>query len=351
MSHSLDRPAPPRGWRRTDLLALLAVFALTAAASAAPVRDDKPKDAGLSWLPGDGKLFCSFRMHDVLDSPQGKEVRNGLPKAFTALIDQAEDMAGYYMIDVTYTAEVFDDPLKQDQLSVAEITKPFDIKTMLATLEKNGGKVEERKAGGKTYYAVTNLPGPTDRPMAVAVAAGGVLLSGTEAKVKAALEKGPRKPGGPLAAAIAASRTNQLVVAAVGSVIPADALKQIPDAVRPLTRFQSAVLLGNLGKDGPEFRLSAVFADEDQAKEAVKALEAGRETVAGFLAEGRNKAGDNKPQLKAIDRLAAALKGAEISRTRAAVEVKARVEFSAADFLEFLKQFEDLNKQVEELSK
>jgi hypothetical protein len=176
--------------------------------------------------------------------------------------------------------------------------------------------------------------------MAMAVAADGVLLSGAEAKVKEALEKGPRKPDGPLAAAIAASRTNQLVVAAVGSLIPADALKTAPDAVKPLTRFQSAVLLGNLGKAGPEFQLTAAFADEDQAREAVKALESGRDALAPFFAEARKKAGDNKAQLKAVDRVEAALKGAENTRAKAEVVVKAKLEFDAADFLEFLKQFD-----------
>src|SRR5262249_41147948 len=79
-------------------LSLLAALTLTGAARA----DDK------SYLPGDGQLFVSYRIADVLNAPLGKEVRKGLPRAILDAINKQEEASGLRMIDLEYNASTLD---------------------------------------------------------------------------------------------------------------------------------------------------------------------------------------------------------------------------------------------------
>jgi hypothetical protein len=332
--------------RRLFALAFLgaALAVLGGALAAASTREEK-KDDGKSWFPGDGAIFLSVRLTDVLNSPLGKEVLKARPRDLLDAIKEQEKISGYKLTDVdSHSLMLIDlptDPFKPayNFVALVEFNKDVDAKKLRENMEKIYTglmlKGEEAKAGDRKYFAYKSAPGGLF-PFEIGLYQEGDRLYATFIgdKFVKILEKGRSKPEGPLAEAIARAKTNHLVAAASPALMTDIARKFIPKDYEALADYRTAILVGNVDKAGVTLEATGTFADEDKARAAVKSLEAARLAAVPLLAIPRKEAGEDKAKLKALDKVEAALKKATITRSRAEVVIQVKLEVEASDVIE-----------------
>lgn len=234
-----------------------------------------PEDLGR--VPGNALGFVHVRVEELVKSPALKMYRDLLPKA------GAEAMA---MLETRITPS----PLAIDRVTVVVMppgagerepgvavfihTKtPLDEKALLANLEQ---VVSPQKVVSYRFTrdGVLQIVGKNTL-MLGSPSAPDLLAQG--GKVSAAFKEG---------LAIAASGKKMIVAAGNTSLIPAEAIGQMPPLVQPLARAKTVVASLDLGKE-VVLEVDLGFAEADHAKDAERTLGELRQIGKKFLQQGK----------------------------------------------------------------
>jgi prepilin-type processing-associated H-X9-DG protein len=265
-------------------LALLAAVGDNAgpSAGAEPKPDAAPTD--LERVPRDAVFFATVRVADLWNSDAAKELRQMLTKEHPDVLQEIDQFLGVRPADIERLTVLIPDlePRSHPFLVFLATTKPYDRSQVLKAAAP--GAQEEKHKDHTLHYVEAHK--------AFCFLDNRTLVMGELESLRAFLDEPAAKKDGPLSAALQAAGRKHLVVAGMN---PAPLAKVVMDAgdrfppefepFKPLLAAKSALLTLDLGKEA-KADLSIAFANADDAKKGMKAVQAGQTLARNGLAEG-----------------------------------------------------------------
>jgi hypothetical protein len=254
-----------------------------------PLRADEPSNlpSELAAVPPGAIGFIHLRAADLWKSDALKELRASMLRAGPAALKAFNDRFVPAPSTIDCVTVIILDPRQAQRepplVGVISCSEPFDRGRMYKSLLPKG---KELKAGDATFVA--------DEELEIALHAidNRTLAVAPTETMKQYLE-GSRKGPGPFASALKeASGKHHLVVALNASLLPGEAVGELPEALQPLARAKLARLSLDIGQEiRADVRLE--FGDEAQAKAGEAAAHQGvmmaREALKGFRMQLESK--------------------------------------------------------------
>ena len=275
------------------LLASMLVFDPVAdvQAIAAPDAVVEP-NADLAMVPADAVGFVHIRLADLWKNEMFSGLRKTWERAGAKAIGTLDSqfVPAPSSIDRATAFVLLDDPAKEPQVfGIIAFSKPFaPAKVATAYLPK----AERKIVAGKVVYSDANLG------IEVTFPDNRHVLIGQAGSLEGYFARPPAKDG-PLSGAIKLAATRPVVAAAniAALPIPAGALNEVPENVRPILKAELLMIALDLGEHA-KLEVRASYKDgaaADDAEKAVRALvDLGRQQIAKQIKEFEGKLYDPK---------------------------------------------------------
>jgi uncharacterized protein DUF1559 len=277
---------------------LCAAVACTYSMPAVVRAGDAALPADLAFVPADAVVFVHVRLADVWKSEHFKEWRDTLLKAgdeAIAAFDKRFVPAPSSIDRLTVAASKNDqNPQQPDLIVILSTTKPVDRESFLERMAPGNRKEE---VGGKTYYEVPK------QKIALHFINDRTLVFGSTEAVQRALRQALGREGDMSPALKLAQSGKPMVVAvntaALKSLVPPQALQQVPLLLQPALEAKLATLTLDFEKNG-RIDLRLVYANARQADDAEDAVKSGMKMARMLLGKAREElqrkvVGDGKP--------------------------------------------------------
>ena len=249
---------------------ILAWFGL--ALLALPARAEEPNlPPDLAAVPGNAIGFVHIRAADLWKCDALKDFRKMIEKAGPKALQQFDDrfVPAPSTIDriTVFVLMPSDAGPEPPFVGLIACNQPFDRAKLFKSLLPRG---TEKKAGNKSFQA------DEDFDLAIHVLDDRTFAVATVSVMRRYLETPPTKENLLAPALQQAAGRHHLVIGLNASLLPNEAVAELPPPLQPLGRTKMASLSIDVGKD-LAVDIRAHFADEAQAKSGEAALRAGLE--------------------------------------------------------------------------
>jgi len=274
----------------TSLRAILITALAIACLSSARADEKLPTD--LAAVPGDGIGFIHIRVGEVLQGEAMKPVRQLLEKAGPKALKAFNERFVPAPLSIDRLTLII---IKPDQggpeppfVFIVGTSKPFDASKVISA---GLPRAQEQKAGDVKYYV------DSENDLAMKVLDDRHLLLGPSSTVAQYLSSKPMGSG-PFREALRDAQTKAATIALNSSLLPGEAIAELPPPLQPLARAKLIHASLDIGKES-KVDLRLHFADVEAAKAGEGALREGvgmaREELKKIKKEAEDKVYAKKP--------------------------------------------------------